>query len=592
VNKIRTSLYGISALLLVVACAVESTPENSTPSGGMGGSGASAGVGGASTAGSGTAATGGSVAGAGGTGQAGTTGGTGQAGTTGGTGQAGSTGGANQAGAGGAPVAGTGGAAPLAGMGGDSGSAGAAATGGDGVGGSAGAPPMAGAGGSAGGPMIEKPTVITSAQNAWWQVVQATEVTGNADVTVGNTELQTFTGFGGTFNEKGWEALQALSEADRNTAMKMLFDAADGAKFVYGRIPIGASDYATSRYTLNDTAGDNAMNNFSLNRDRMRLIPYIKAAMLVNPNIYFWGSPWTPPPWMKDNNAYDRGNMKSDATTLQAFALYLSRFVEDYGEEGITIRAIHPQNEPGYQQDYPSCGWSGNLMATFIGTHLGPMFQERGITAEIFIGTMSNPTADVSVLNTVMGNSTARSFVKGHGLQWGLFDSYSQANLDENLPIWQTEHKCGNYPWSGGNANMAPNDHAYGVESFGLIRDWIRKGVNMYSAWNMVLDTVGRSLDTVRPWAQNAPITVDVSAKRLILTPTYYVFRHFSQYLDAGAKVLQTNGDTMAFKNPNGSIMVVLYNSGGARQMTVSAGGKSIQFQMPGQGWATVNVQP
>ncbi|WP_437653352.1 hypothetical protein [Sorangium sp. So ce1182] len=29
-------------------------------------------------------------------------------------------------------------------------------------------------------------------------------------------------------------------------------------------------------------------------------------------------------------------------------------------------------------------------MARFIGSHLGPTFEERGISAEIFIGTMSN----------------------------------------------------------------------------------------------------------------------------------------------------------------------------------------------------------
>ena len=31
--------------------------------------------------------------------------------------------------------------------------------------------------------------------------------------------------------------------------MKLLFDATDGAHFVMGRIPIGASDYALTRYT-------------------------------------------------------------------------------------------------------------------------------------------------------------------------------------------------------------------------------------------------------------------------------------------------------------------------------------------------------
>ena len=113
-----------------------------------------------------------------------------------------------------------------------------------------------------------------------------------------------------------------------------------------------------------------------------------------------------------------------------------------------------------------------------------------------------------------------------------------------NLPLWQTEHKCGNYPWnpSGSPAYKAtaPNDQAYAVESWGLIRDWIKGGVTAYSAWNMVLDTVGKGIDTTRDWAQNALLTVNTSSKTLNLTPAYYVFRHFSQFVDPGAKVVAT----------------------------------------------------
>jgi glucosylceramidase len=322
----------------------------------------------------------------------------------------------------------------------------------------------------------------------------------------------------------------------------------------------------------------------------MRLIPYIKAAMAVRSDIRFWGSPWTPPPWMKDNNAYDRGNMKSDATTMQAFALYLTKFVEEYGKEGIEIDVIHPQNEPGYAQDYPSCGWSGQQMANFIKTYLAPTFTEHNLTTQIFCGTMSNPTVDTAILNAVVADAGAKAIIKGFGLQWGLRGAYDQANLDKSLEIWQTEHQCGNFP-NGSNANRAPNDFAYGVESWGYIREWIKKGVTHYSAWNMVLDTVGRNLDQVRPCAQNALLAVDTGAKRLIITPTYYVFRHASQYADIGGKVVSTSSnDALAFKNPDGTIVAVIY-ANAAKSITVAIGGKNLQFQMPGQGWATLNVK-
>ena len=68
-------------------------------------------------------------------------------------------------------------------------------------------------------------------------------------------------------------------------------DRADGAHFVMGRIPIGASDYALQRYTDDETANDTSLASFSISRDMMYLIPYVKAAQAVNGSIRFWASP-------------------------------------------------------------------------------------------------------------------------------------------------------------------------------------------------------------------------------------------------------------------------------------------------------------
>jgi glucosylceramidase len=554
-RKLSVATFGVWFALAFAACSHE-TSAPSDPTGDAGGTG--------------NTGTGGNPSG-GQAGTAGDSGGSATGGSTSGTG--GATGGGTDSGGSAGTDAGTGGVS----------TGGTPSTGGSSTGGAA---------GTGGMTTVAEPVLVISVNNAFWRTGTPMEVTANADITVNDTQvLQDWTGFGGTFNEKGWEALAALSQADRDRAIRLLFDTLDGAKFVSGRIPIGASDYAMDRYTLNDNANDTSMAMFSIARDRMRLIPYIKAAMAVRPDIRFWASPWTPPPWMKTNNAYDRGNLKNDATTMDALALYMARFVEEYAKEGIVIDVIHPQNEPGYQQDYPSCGYTGAQMATFIKTHLQPTFTERGLTTKIFCGTMSNPTVDRDILNAVVADAGAKAVIKGFGLQWGLRGAYASANLDKTLEIWQTEHQCGNFP-NGNNSNRAPNDFAYGVESWGYIRDWIKLGVNHYSAWNMVLDTVGRSLDTVRPWAQNAPLVVDVAARQLIISPAYYVFRHVSQYADPGGKVVGTSSnDALAFKNPDGTIVAVIY-ANAARTITVSIAGKRLQFQMPGQGWATLNVSP
>jgi glucosylceramidase len=570
------------------------TGGNAGTAGGSSGSGGSQ-VGGNQVGGNqvGGNQAGGSVVGAGGKAAGGSQTGGGPAGSSqAGGGQAGGVAGGaggGAAGAGGSQAGGSqgqgGGAAGATGQGGATSSGGqvggASGNGGAGVGGAT--------------VPVSKPKLVTSAQNAYWQEGQLTEVTTSADITINDTSTsQTWDGFGGTFNEAGWDVLSLLDATERDRALNLLFGA-DGTHFAFGRIPIGASDYAIDRYTLNETANDYTMDGFSIERDKKQLIPYIKAALALNGNLRLWASPWTPPTWMKDNKAFDGGNMKDDANILKAHALYLAKFVEEYAKVGLKIEAIHPQNEPNYETRYPSCLWSAALFTKFIRDYLGPTFAERSVTAQIFVGTMSNPDSgkDPGIVSAVTADSAAMKFVKGFGMQWGMIAGVSGVK-SKGLPIWETEHKCGNYPWETAtfNTSQPPNDHAYGEESWGLIRDWIKAGVNAYSAWNMVLDTKGWNLDTDRPWPQNALLTVDRSTKKLNLTPAYYAFRHFAQFVAPGAKVVASgsSSNVVAFKNPDGSIVVVLYNSGGsAQKLTLGIGSAKVQLSVPAHGFATVN---
>lgn len=234
-------------------------------------------------------------------------------------------------------------------------------------------------------------------------------------------------------------------------------------------------------------------------------------------------------------------------------------------------------------------------MTNYIATHLGPLFASRLPDTEIWLGTMSNPMSS-AIVDSVMGNQTARGYVKGIGLQWGMGDGNNPATYASQyqIPVMQTEHICGNFPWETSTyKSTAPNDHAYALQGWGYFKNWIGKNVNSYMAWNMVLDSVGRSLDNVRPWAQNALLAVDVNSGTLIVTPTYWVFRHLSQYVDPGAVRLGTQGgDALAFRNPDGSIVTIMHNSGQQAAMTTLAvSGTTLQFSIPARGWATVNWQ-
>lgn len=441
------------------------------------------------------------------------------------------------------------------------------------------------------------PILITSGEGNYWQKVQLMETTA-APTTKVDVQItyQDWLGFGGTFNEAGWDALQAVSEKDRQRAIRLLFDANEGAAFHYGRIPIGSSDYAMDRYSLAPNENDFAMEFFSIERDKQLLIPFIKAALEVNPNINFWSSPWAPPVWMMEvnpNEKYpsDSGTIKNNPEVLQAHALYMAKFVEAYQKEGIVINAVQPQNEPGYAQHYPSCAWPDNTMRDYIANHLGPLFTKRLPDSEIWLGTMSNPNSDF-IVSSVMSHPEASQYVSGVGLQWGMQENVSQYVSHYALPVMQTEHRCGNYPWVNTNQSvdeLAPNDYAYAIESWGLIKDWITSGSNAYLAWNMVLDRSGANLDEERIWHQNALLVVNRQTNELILTPTYYVFRHLAQYIQPGAvRIKVSSDDGLAFKNSDGTIVTVLYNpESTAKTIVLDVAGKNLQFSIPARGWAT-----
>jgi glucosylceramidase len=503
--------------------------------------------------------------------------------------------------------------------------------GGAGADGTAGSPGSVGSAG--GGTIVNLPPLVTSAPGAYWKTDGTlTDSTAAATVTVNDAMLlQKWDGFGAAFNELGWSVL--TSSEMQTQALKLLFSASDGAAFLWGRIPMGASDYAISRYTNDDTgadpvpngesnrpAADTALNNFTLARDNEKLVPYIKAAQTVKPDLRFWASPWTPPVWLKTGfktddgssgtakkrSFYDGGTVSNTPENLTAYAKYYTKFVQGYKDRGINIELVSPQNEPGYDQNYPSALWDAATYTAWVGKYLGPAMNAIGV--KVMLGTLSNAgdhmRTDLDIANAVLADATAKSMVSVVGVQWGVLGKVVSGTTFSGLPIWATEHKCGNYPWCK-KANdceavmglyvssQAPNDQAYGVESWGYLRDAISKGkVTSYSAWNMVLDKNGLGNDTSREWKQNALLVAD--SGKVNPTPAYYVFRHLSQYVTPGATVVgTTGGDAVAFKNPDGSLVAVVFNSGAANaNYVVAFGAKKFQFAMPSNGWATVKYKP
>jgi glucosylceramidase len=421
--------------------------------------------------------------------------------------------------------------------------------------------------------------------------------TGSPDYEVfPEAQLQTLVGFGGVFNEKGWEALGALSAADRDEVISNIFSPGVGLSLNFSRIPIGANDYSVSRYTLDDGPEDPTMERFSIERDRQLLIPFIKAAQASNPAIRLWASPWTPPPWMKTNNDYDSGAMRDEPAIYAAYALYMARFVEEYGKEGIPVEAVAVQNEPLIEKAYPSCHWEPGQFLTFVRDYLGPTLQQHALPTTILLGTFNDPKNEKHAI-AVLNDPTARPLVSALGVQWGgLPIGRAARKVVPGLPIWHTETDCGNHYWeSSYNPSQPQNDWAYALYTWRNMRTYLTGGAELYSLWNIVLDETGMSIDAKLPWPQNSAIVVDRTTQKAIYTPMYYAFAHFSRYASAGAALLDGKGssDVLAFRRPDGRLAVVLVNTeSDPRGMRVKVGERAYFAELPAYGFGTLLIQP
>ncbi len=411
-------------------------------------------------------------------------------------------------------------------------------------------------------------------------------------------KLQQIDGFGGCFNELGWEALLSIAPAEREKVLKDLFTPA-GANFSFCRMPVAANDYSLSYYSYNDVPEDFGMGNFNIDRDRYILIPYIKAAMKIRPDLQIWASPWSPPAWMKVNSHYAMSNgringnsngltkdkeifnnstaFRMETAYLKAYALYLSKFVQSYKKEGVNVKALAVQNEIVYSPHWSSCTWRPEDLSYFIRGYLGPQFQKDSLSTQIWLGTVNS--SDPNYIRTVLNDKEAAKYISGVGVQWDA--KHSIPVITNEFPQYrymQTESECGN-----GEKNWKSAEYTWS-----LINHYLNSGVNSYMYWNMVLEPSGKS---TWDWHQNMLISINKETKEIQYCPEYYIMKHLSHFVLPGAYRLKTSGgkDHLAFRNPDGTVVLVLVNTEVAdKKMTIAFSDKSVDVTVKAKSFNTL----
>jgi glucosylceramidase len=408
-------------------------------------------------------------------------------------------------------------------------------------------------------------------------------------------------GFGTCFNELGWTSLGYLPQVSRDSILHDLFAPGAGTNFSICRMPVGANDFARKWYSYNEIPGDFSMRSFSIANDFETLIPFIKGAQRYNPSLRIWASPWSPPSWMKYNEHYASRSVLGDSDFeseewgmylkginnglardregregtdmfiqeekyFRAYARYFGRFIDAYRRQGIRISMVMPQNEFNSAQVFPSCTWTAAGLSRFI-AYLGPEMQKRGV--EIYFGTLER--GNEKLVDTILSSPLSKPYVKGAGFQWAGKDAIAGIHKRyPDLPLYQTEQECGN----------GKNDWKYCVYAWGLMKHYFSNGVRAYMYWNTSLP---KGAVSTWGWKQNSLVSVDTARRSYQYNHEYYLIRHLSHFVRKGAQRIPLTGsftDLLAFRNPDGSIVVMAYNDRPeVRSLCLRAGGQQLEAE-------------
>ncbi|MFT5243453.1 MAG: glucosylceramidase [Psychroserpens sp.] len=394
-----------------------------------------------------------------------------------------------------------------------------------------------------------------------------------------------------------------------------------GARYSLTRTHIASCDFSLTNYTYAPDDGDVELTNFSIDEDRDDLIPMIKDAMAVSKDGFnIVASPWTAPPWMKDNKAYVGGKLLPEY--YESFALYFSKYIDAYKAEGIDIWGLTPVNEPhGNGNNWESMHFSPEEETDFVQNHLGPQLEADGKGAINILGYDQNRGGLREWVDVMYKDEAASKYYAGTAIHWyeSTYDYFpeelqyahnkspnkylieTEGCVDSEIPKWKDDKwywskEATDWGWdwaSDKDKHLHPKYapvNRYARDIIGCLNNWVDGWID----WNMVLDKQGGP-----NWFKNwcvAPVIVDPENDEVYFTPIFYTMAHFSRYIRPGALIIgvqKTDDDLMvtAAKNPDGSIAVVVFNEGNiAKNFALNLVEQTINIKISEQAIQTIVI--
>jgi glucosylceramidase len=270
------------------------------------------------------------------------------------------------------------------------------------------------------------------------------------------------------------------------------------------------------------------------------------------------------------------------------------KFLQAYSKEGIPVYGISLQNEPlVVAQQWQVCGIPAEIERDLIKNYFIPAFKKTGITSKIYVfdhnwdkgrDYVSKVYSDTVVYKAVAGSM----WHQYKGLPTVMTDVH---NAYPDKEIWFTEGCATTF------ANSIYVDYRTLKGSF---LNFSYNMIHVPRNWCQTMMMYQIALDPDHGPAVFSPptnfgmVTIDPKDGSVAYRPEYYTLGHVSKFVYPDAYRIESNqydGDieNVAFKNPDGSIVLVLSNRTiSAKSIKIKWDKQTFTYAVPAESMATL----
>jgi glucosylceramidase len=385
---------------------------------------------------------------------------------------------------------------------------------------------------------------------------------------------QRITGFGAAMTDtSAWLIYDQLPASARAFAMNQLFGAA-GIRLNFVRVPMGASDFTAGGvpYSYDDMPpgqSDPQLQHFSIAHDTAYITPILRETLQLDPHLSIIASPWSPPPWMKANDAFDNQNGTGTllGSAFAPLAAYFVKFIQAYAAEGIPIAAVSPANEPMAPTTHPGLYLPPDAEAQFIAQYLEPALAGADLHPKIY------GVDRGAVLPYAKALVSSQAGADLSAVAWHCYGGQPVMTqlhqLDPALDQVITECSPGIIPYAAAEAAITGT------------RNW----ASAFALWNIALDPSGGPVQPRNDGCGGCRglLTVSEALHTMRFNLSFFQLGQLSKFVQPGAIRIASDRwvsdfqtatgaygvtpglDDVAFVNPDGTKVLVAYDNSPTR---------------------------